>query len=682
MAPGSWKRSGGEEGDVDWIEELLSRFSPNGIPRVLEPYPLGGRLLWFFIMILFMVLCLWQSALVVQDFLTYPKVVGIQVMQDSTMEFPAVTVCSYNVLSRSAVEKEKGILSPRMVALLDSEKTLQGDDFQAEHFDPCDEYDSMHPAARSDPSALTQRDVEDLCTQLRRNPGSNATTIDGIAVRSSALNATCDGVNAANVERTLQGLDEEWKSKNSFRFRNEFPLKFERYANPCSLDSNISMMYSTTETPYFNTMEDEIPTLTLNMTFAAWKERFVGESLNDTLEGIRRRFISAYIQAAMVKPGRILTRWAAVAMQQTATTPISAWKTGWASCILKRFGVLAEQHSGVPCLLLRSSEVPSLRSQREPPVSTSASGFRVPFSCEQCRMGAELGGKFKNQMSDSDSDVEALAELSDSESWGDLSSDTDTDETSDASEESVPELSDVRTWCSIDCGVDHPAPPRFPFTGSPGLKVNVEQDNPLAYLRLFLTDEVINKIVTETNHYHDQQSATQHGKFSRTRKWEPVTKEDIWRFLGLIILQGVVGKPLQKWYWTTNRLLATPFFGTVMSEYRFSLIMKYIHFSNNEDFDEATHPAPKLKKIWEICQMIVKNFQETYVPDRDVSVDESLMAYKGRLSWIQYIASKRARFGIKSYMLCESATGYIWNAAIYTGKDQDDVLLTLSTLSD
>ncbi|CAI9533890.1 unnamed protein product [Staurois parvus] len=44
------------------------------------------------------------------------------------------------------------------------------------------------------------------------------------------------------------------------------------------------------------------------------------------------------------------------------------------------------------------------------------------------------------------------------------------------------------------------------------------------------------------------------------------------------------------------------------------------------------------------------------------------MAYKGRLSWIQYIASKRARFGVKSYLLCESCTGYIWNTVLYTGK--------------
>ncbi|KAM5180683.1 uncharacterized protein ACMZJ9_001207 [Mantella aurantiaca] len=213
-------------------------------------------------------------------------------------------------------------------------------------------------------------------------------------------------------------------------------------------------------------------------------------------------------------------------------------------------------------------------------------------------------------------------------------------------------LSDVRTWCSIDCGTDQAAPPRFPFTGGPGMKVDVEHNNPLAYLQLFLIDEVIEKIVKETNRYKEQQSATLHRKFSRSRKWEPVTKNDIWNFLGLIILQGVVKKPLQKWYWSTNKLLETPFFGTVMTEYRFSLIMKFLHFTNNEEFYETTHPAPKLKKIWEVFQMVVKNFQQTYVPERDISIDESLMAYKGRLSWIQYIASKRAQFGIKSYMLC------------------------------
>ena len=62
-------------------------------------------------------------------------------------------------------------------------------------------------------------------------------------------------------------------------------------------------------------------------------------------------------------------------------------------------------------------------------------------------------------------------------------------------------------------------------------------------------------------------------------------------------------------------------------------------------------------------------FSETYEPERDMTVDESLLLWKGRLSWKQYIPSKRARFGIKSFEICESSSGYIWNFFIYTGKD-------------
>ncbi|XP_056388836.1 piggyBac transposable element-derived protein 4-like [Hyla sarda] len=178
-------------------------------------------------------------------------------------------------------------------------------------------------------------------------------------------------------------------------------------------------------------------------------------------------------------------------------------------------------------------------------------------------------------MSDSGSDTEPLAELSDSDSWQDSSSDSDTDQRSGDSDDSAPELSDVRTWYPIECGMDE------------------------------------------------------------MTSLKRLSRRQMGLILGLILLQCVVGKPLQKWYWTTNKLLATPFFGTIMSEYRFSLIMKNLHFTNNEEFDEATHPAPKLKKIWEVYQMILKKFQQDFVPDRDISIDESMMAYKGRLSWIQ-----------------------------------------------
>ncbi|XP_068115074.1 piggyBac transposable element-derived protein 4-like [Hyperolius riggenbachi] len=244
---------------------------------------------------------------------------------------------------------------------------------------------------------------------------------------------------------------------------------------------------------------------------------------------------------------------------------------------------------------------------------------------------------------------------SDSDAPGDLSSDPGSDSESDSI---TTDVSDVRVWCPIDLSQAPPPPPHFPFTGEPGLKKACEH-NPLAYLQLFFDEAVMEKIVEETNRYATQQLAAPRRPFSRSRTCEPVTKVDIWLFLGLFILHGVVGKPLQKWYCTTNKMIATPFFGTVMSEYRFSLIMEFLHFANNDTFEESTHPAPKLKKIWEVYEMVVENFKTTYVAEREISVVESLMAYKGRLSWLQFIASKRARFELKSYMLCESSSGDI-----------------------
>ena len=60
----------------------------------------------------------------------------------------------------------------------------------------------------------------------------------------------------------------------------------------------------------------------------------------------------------------------------------------------------------------------------------------------------------------------------------------------------------------------------------------------------------------------------------------------------------------------------------------------------------------------------------TILQRKKVSVDESLMKFRGRLSYIQFNPSKRARFGVKFYKLCESSSGYCYRFKIYVGKDK------------
>lgn len=57
-----------------------------------------------------------------------------------------------------------------------------------------------------------------------------------------------------------------------------------------------------------------------------------------------------------------------------------------------------------------------------------------------------------------------------------------------------------------------------------------------------------------------------------------------------------------------------------------------------------------------------------YTPDKNVCVDESLVGTRGRTAMLQYIPSKAAKFGVKFWVLAESASGYVHNIKCYLGK--------------
>lgn len=116
-------------------------------------------------------------------------------------------------------------------------------------------------------------------------------------------------------------------------------------------------------------------------------------------------------------------------------------------------------------------------------------------------------------------------------------------------------------------------------------------------------------------------------------------------------------------------MYCNPLFSDVMSHDRFILLVKYLHFNDNTRFDaNDMDNNPKLFKIKPILDYIVNKFKTTYIPERDIAIDESLLLWKGRLGWKMYIPNKRSRFGIESFKLCESSSGYIWNLIVYTGR--------------
>ena len=137
-------------------------------------------------------------------------------------------------------------------------------------------------------------------------------------------------------------------------------------------------------------------------------------------------------------------------------------------------------------------------------------------------------------------------------------------------------------------------------------------------------------------------------------------------FLGLLMLMGIVYKPRLTMYWSRDNIMATPIFNQVMRRDRFLLLLRFLHFADNSQYNTADPDRDKLYKLRNVINMIKESCRTVYSPGKSLSLDESLVLFKGRLSFKQYINTKRARFGIKLYQLC-TFNGILLDFIVYHG---------------
>ena len=99
-------------------------------------------------------------------------------------------------------------------------------------------------------------------------------------------------------------------------------------------------------------------------------------------------------------------------------------------------------------------------------------------------------------------------------------------------------------------------------------------------------------------------------------------------------------------------IFQTPLFPQTMSRNIFQLIQRYLHFI------EAGTNEDRLYKIRTILDIVVNNFRTNFIPDREISLDECMPGWRGRLRFRVYNPSKITKYGILVRMVCESSTGY------------------------
>eukprot|EP01022_Parablepharisma_sp_SALTPOND_P003169 TRINITY_DN11262_c0_g1_i1.p1 TRINITY_DN11262_c0_g1~~TRINITY_DN11262_c0_g1_i1.p1 ORF type:complete len:369 (-),score=4.95 TRINITY_DN11262_c0_g1_i1:139-1245(-) len=73
-------------------------------------------------------------------------------------------------------------------------------------------------------------------------------------------------------------------------------------------------------------------------------------------------------------------------------------------------------------------------------------------------------------------------------------------------------------------------------------------------------------------------------------------------------------------------------------------------------------------KISSFMKNITFQFRKYYAPSQHLSLDESMISYKGRAVFKVYIPTKPTKWGVKLHSLCESGTGYCLNFKLDPGK--------------
>ena len=214
----------------------------------------------------------------------------------------------------------------------------------------------------------------------------------------------------------------------------------------------------------------------------------------------------------------------------------------------------------------------------------------------------------------------------------------------------------------------------IPFSSIPGISnaSNINENlSPFQGFHIFVNNDIKSRIKTETNRYAAQQIAAQKrkgpvSKNSVFSRWKPVTISEIERFLAIIVHMGFVRKPRLQDYWSTNPIYDSKFATSLqISRDRFFSMLTFLHLNNNATYIPRGNPGQDpLYKLRPVFNKLMNDFHTFYIPDEELTVDERICGFRGRVHFRVFIKGKPEKYGMKLFYLCEATSGYVCMAEV------------------
>ena len=84
----------------------------------------------------------------------------------------------------------------------------------------------------------------------------------------------------------------------------------------------------------------------------------------------------------------------------------------------------------------------------------------------------------------------------------------------------------------------------------------------------------------------------------------------------------------------------------IMKRDCFSLVLRFLHLNDSSQYRKKGEPGhDPLFKLQPFIDPLFNNFQQHYTLSKEVCIDESMIAFKGRLSFNQYMLKNNNQVG-------------------------------------
>ncbi|XP_064614532.1 piggyBac transposable element-derived protein 2-like [Liolophura sinensis] len=223
----------------------------------------------------------------------------------------------------------------------------------------------------------------------------------------------------------------------------------------------------------------------------------------------------------------------------------------------------------------------------------------------------------------------------------------------DFDSEMLSEMLDSPMWAELPLG-----PTDTAFKGPIEQLLTDGLQSPYEFFRLLITDNMLEHVERQTNLYAMSKSGIE----------LKTTAKEIEVFIGLYLRMGLMKSHCVRAYWSWETRY--PPVAEEMSRNRFELLARHIHFCENTSLTDEQKAADRVWKVRPWLGMLRTNL-EKIIPLQDQSVDEIMVAFKGRSGLKQYIRNKPRKWGFKLWARAGS-DGILHDFDVYQGKRDTD----------